>query len=92
MLPEKSRQSLKLEKASTNGKMLWILEFQGLIPSRWLYWPGQSVQPRLYQDAAGFLQNLTSLKFMWKYRRSKITKDISRKNTIGGLTLSDLKT
>ena len=79
---EDSRLSLKLEKSSTNRKTLCVHEFQDLILSRWLYSPDRSVQPRLYQDPAGFFSEVDRLiiKFVWKYIRSKITKDILRKS------------
>lgn len=39
-----------------------------------------------------FLQKLTSLKFIWKYRGTKIAKTVlKKKNKVRGLILSDFK-
>lgn len=89
---ENSRLSLKLEKISTNRKTPCVHEFQDLILSRWLYSLDRSVQLRLYQDPAGFISEVDRLiiKFMQKYIRSEITKDILRKSKMEG-SHSDLK-
>jgi hypothetical protein len=83
------RPSLKSEKTSANRKMFCIHEFRSLTLSGWLFSSDCSTQPLSRSQLDFYRLDKLIIKFMWKCKRSRVTRAILRKNKSGGLTLSD---